>query len=389
MRLGYFETADFQTQPVAGTNNQVDIDVKVKERFSGKFEVGLGYSQIDGLNYKLGVSQSNFAGTGNLVNFLFNKNTASTVYQFGYTNPYYTPDGISRGFDLGYQTTNLANIGVVSYIRDNASAAVAYGIPLSKDSRLNASLGFEQDAIKVPDISQSPQEVVDLICPGETAGPGLSCRNKRTFNLGRLNLGWSNVTLNKYVFPTEGASQSLYGSFIIPGSNIEYYTINYNGALFIPLYEDKYIFNLHGRAGYGNRYGSTDTFPVFANFYAGGPGSVRGFQANTLGPKGQSSGQEPEPLGGNGLVYGSTELIFPTPMIETNTVRTSVFFDAGNVYAVNENPEIPAGPLRFSAGVSLQWLSPIGQLVFSLAKPINKQEYDKTEVFQFNMGGQF
>ena len=381
MRLGFFKSADIQSVPVVGANNQIDLDVKVKEQFSGKFEAGIGYSQVDGINYKIGVTQSNFAGTGNLVSFLFNKNSASSQYQINYNNPYYTPEGVSRGFNLAYQNTNLADLGVSDYLRDTASAGISYGIPISKDSRLTANLGYERDTIKVPNIANASIELKELIC-----GSNFNCgQNQKSFDTGKVNLGWSNVTLDKAVFPVLGASQYLYGLITIPGSNLEYYKVGYKGSYFHPIYKEKYIFNIHGNLGYGGVYNKTEYYPVFQNFYAGGPGSVRGFEANSLGPRDDNDNA----LGGNALVYGSAEVIFPTPMIETDTIRNSVFVDGGNVFAIHEDPEVGGGSLRFSAGVSLQWLSPIGQLVFSLAEPINKKPGDKTEIFQFNMGGVF
>lgn len=371
--LKYFKDVNIETVPVPGTDNQIDLDVSVKEELAGQLTGGVGYSQVDGILFNVGVEQDNFLGSGNKVNFLFNHSKAFTSYRVGYDNPFYTPDGVSRGFDLFYQATDMGETDVSNYTRDIWGGSLNYGIPLTEVDRLTAGLGYENIFIKTSNNPYSVSEQVEEFV----------IENGDRFNLYRLSASWSHTTLNRAIFPTSGLYQSISGSMTVPLSDLDYYKILSGTRYYYPINSDA-TFMLRSNIAYGGGYYNTSQLPIFENYFAGGSGSVRGFRDNSLGPD-DSLG---DPLGGNFRFILSTEVFFPIPYLELESVRTSVFIDGGNVYNTTvEN--IDLGTLRYSAGVSLQWLSPLGPFVVSLAKPLTNYEGDVTEVFQFNIGSMF
>jgi outer membrane protein insertion porin family len=371
--LKYFKDVNIETVPVPGTDNQIDLNVSVKEQLSGQLTGGVGYSQVDGVLFNVGIEQDNFLGSGNLVNFLFNRSKAFTSYRVGYNNPYYTPEGVSRGFDMFYQATDMGETEVSNYTRDLWGGGLNYGIPVSEVDRVTAGLGYENVYIKT---SSNPYSVSEQV-------EDFVLDNGDRFNLYRLSASWSHTTLNRGIFPTSGLYQSISGSITVPLSDLEYYKILSATRWYYPLNQDL-TWMLRGNVAYGGGYYDTAQFPIYENYYAGGSGSVRGFNDNSLGPL-DSRG---DPLGGNFRFVASSEVFFPIPFLEIESIRTSVFIDSGNVYNTTvEN--IDLGTLRYSTGVSLQWLSPIGPFVVSVAKPLTNYEGDVSEIFQFNIGSMF
>jgi len=371
--LGFFKDVNIETKPVPGTKDLVDVDVIVEEQPSGQLTGGIGYSQVDGFLINAGISQNNFLGSGKLVNFVFNQSHTFTSYRVGYNNPYYTPDGISRGFDAYYQETNMEDANVTNYIRDAIGGTVSYGIPLTEDSRLTAGLNIEDTKIKT---SSNPENVSEQV-------EDFIEQNGSNYLNYKLRTSWSYNTLDRAIFPTEGFVETLSGEITVPGSNLQFYKASSTTWYYMPVYKGL-IFAFNGDLAYGDGYGGLEELPFYENFFAGGIGSVRGFLTNTLGPRDSLD----EPLGGNFLVTGTFEAIFPTPFIETNTVRTSAFVDAGSVFNAGEGFEggFNDGGLRVSTGVTVQWMSPIGPFVFSLAQPIVKEDGDEEELFQFTIG---
>lgn len=373
MMLGFFKDVQIETKPVPGVDDLVDVEVNVEEQPAGQITGGIGYSQVDGFVVTAGVTQKNFLGTGNMVNFAFNQSRAFTSYRLSYNNPYYTSDGVGRGFDTYYQETDLKNVNVTNYIRDAYGGTLSYGIPISARSRLNVAVNAEDTDIITGDnldyVSDQVQYFVDKYGHNYV---NYKLRSSFTYN-----------TLDRSVFPTKGIAQTLTGEIAVPGSSLTFYKASSTTRYYKPIYKD-FILAFVGDFAYGNGYSKIKELPFYENFFAGGIGSVRGFLTNTLGPR-DSLG---DPLGGNFMVTGSAEAIFPLPFIETNTIRTSWFVDAGNVFNAGEGYEggTHAGGIRVSTGLAVQWLSPIGPFVVSLGQPIVKEDGDEEEFFQFTIG---
>jgi len=370
-RLGYFEGVNVETVPVPGTSDQVDLEFNVTEMASGSLSAGLGFSQSDGLIFNANVTQKNFLGSGKHINFGFNNSSINTVYSFGYTNPFATVDGISQGFNAFYRKTDAEEANIANYSTDNWGGDISFGIPISEINRVRLSLGYESTELHLPSTNtiQRYQEFVDA--------------EGSDFDTFTVSLGWSSDTRNSSVLPTRGMSQSLSAEVAVPGGSLQYYKVKYKHKWYKPLSES-FTLSLGGNLGYADGYGDSSTLPFFKNFYAGGIRSVRGYQSNTLGLK-----EDGQSLGGNLLVTGGAEIIFPIPFLKKTlkSFRLSAFTDVGNVYDVNEDFETDL--LRYSAGLSAIWISPFGAMSVSIAQPFNEQDDDITESFQFSLGSTF
>jgi outer membrane protein insertion porin family len=369
-RLGYFDEVNVETPAVPGSDDQVDVNFGVKERSSfGSLTAGVGFSQSEGLLLNASVTQDNFLGTGKRVSAAINNSKVNTLYSFSYTNPYYTPDGVSRGFRMFYRTTDAGQANVGSYTSDALGGGVNYGIPLSEFNTFSVSLGYEHDQIKTN--SLTPQSYL-----------GFLSVNGSEFDAIKMTLGWAHDTRNRAFFPDRGMLESLSVDTALPGSEITYYKLASQTNWYRPLLKI-FTLSLDGELSYGDAYGSTAGFPFFENYYAGGIHSVRGYRSNTLGPQ-----ENDTAIGGAFSVTGSAELLFTPPFMEENSsFRMGTFFDIGNVYKDYQSFDV--GELRYSAGISAVWLSPIGPLTFSLARALNAQATDHTEVFQFSLGAVF
>lgn len=377
-RLGYFEEVNIETPAVPGTADQVDVNVTVKERPSGNLMAGIGFSQSEGLIFNTSVSQSNFLGTGKRVAFAFNTSRTAQLYRLAYTNPYYTIDGISRGFDVSYRSTDFDQLIGADYSTDVGRAAINFGLPISDTAR--AGIGAYYQYTK-------------FYAGRSLLAQDFVAENGDVFNDFFLTASYVNDSRDSAIFPNEGTLQSLFGEVAIPGSDLQYYRLTYRGRHYLPLGR-RLTLALKGDLGYGDGYGSTDALPFFENFYAGGPRSVRGFKANTLGPR--ETTIDEDPVGGNLELTGGIEIYAPPPLGENlaNTVRVGAFFDFGNVWwtedtALVEPTGFELGDLRYSTGLSFAWLSPVGALSLSLAYPLNKQDQDEEQVFQFTFGQTF
>lgn len=372
-RLGYFEDVNVETTPVPGTADQVDLDFTLTEQSSGNLSAGVGFSQNEGLILNANITQQNFLGSGKAVSVAFNNSAVNTVYSFGYTNPFATVDGISQGFNLFLRETDTSqnNNNIAAFNTDVMGGSVNFGIPISEDNRISLGLGYEKTDLEIPE-----NTTVRRWTEFEE-------REGDSFDTFSINLGWASNTRNNPVLPTRGKLQRLSAELAIPAASLQFYRLNYEDRRYIPLNEDLTL-SFGGRVGYGASYGSTDAYPFFENFYAGGQGSVRGFAQNTVGVKDNGLA-----LGGNFLVTGGAEIIFPLPFVKKQfrSFRLSVFTDIGNVY--DEDQDFDAGLLRYSAGLSAIWISPFGPVSVSIAQPFNEQDDDETEIFQFAVGSQF
>ena len=370
-KLGYFDEVNVETPAVSGTDDQVDVDFGVKERSSfGSLNAGVGFSQSEGLLLNASVNQDNFMGTGKRVSAAVNNSKVNTLYSFSYTNPYYTVDGVSRGFSLFLRTTDAGQANLGSYTSDALGGSVNYGIPLTEFNTMRTSLGYEHITLKTNTLT--PLEYLQFINA-----------NAADFGLFKLTLSWAHDTRNKAFFPDSGLLQTLSATAALPGSDITYYKLSTQTTWYRSLF-NIFTLSLNGEVDYGVAYGNTVGYPFFENYYAGGIHSVRGYRSNTLGPKDEFN----TALGGALNTDGSAELFFTPPfMRESSSFRMGVFFDIGNVY--KDYASFDAGELRYSTGVSAVWLSPIGPLTFSLAKALNARANDNTEIFQFSLGAVF
>lgn len=369
-RLGYFAEVNIETPEVPGTEDQVDIHVTVEERPAGSFVTGFGYSQTSGVIFSAQVRQRNFLGTGKFVTVGAN---VSDIYQqinASYVNPYYTEDGVSRGFNFGYSTFDRADANISDYSQDVTQLGTVWGIPVSEVGGVRLGLSVDRTEIRTgPD---TPQDILDFL---DAEG--------NQFDTIRTTAQYTHDTRNSYFNPTQGNLQRIGLEVAAPGSNVEYYKINLENEFYWPI-NDTFTFSVGSDIGYGEGYGDTDGLPFFENFFGGGPRSVRGYDDNTLGPKDQFG----NPIGGAVKLTGSVELLFPPPLLkDVAETRFSAFVDFGNVY--RDLDTFDAGSLRYSAGIGATWQAPVGPISLSVAWPFNDQPGDETEVVQFLFGNVF
>jgi outer membrane protein insertion porin family len=378
-RLGYFEEVTIETPAVPGLADQVDVDVNVKEKPSGNLLAGVGFSQSQGIIFNASVTQNNFLGTGKRVSLALNTSRSAQLYRVAYTNPYYTVDGISRGFDLSYRATDFDDLTGADYSTDVGLAAVNFGLPISDTSRAGLGFRYQYTHFFPGSASALAQEFV--------------ADNGDKFNDFFLTATYSKDSRDSAIFPNRGTLQQIYGEVAVPGSDLQYYKISAVGRQYIPLTR-RFTFAISGDFGFGGGYGDTAQLPFFENYYAGGPRSVRGYDAYSLGPREVDGDQDP--VGGNLKLTGGLELYAPPPIGGKfeNTVRLGAFLDFGNVWWTESEPLVTPtgfdlGELRYSTGLSFAWLSPIGALSLSLAYPLNAKDGDETQNFQFSFGQTF
>jgi outer membrane protein insertion porin family len=363
-RLGYFEEVGVETPPVVGAADQIDVNYSIKEKASGNLQAGIGYSQVQGIIFNANISQDNIFGTGKRVNFAFNNSQVLTRYNIGYRDPYFTLDGVSLGFNAGYTERNGYQANISRYNTNTADIGFNFGIPLNEFDNLGFDVDLKNTSLSTTDYS--PQEVYDFI--KENNGD-------ESFLTLTAGLGWSHDTLDKAVFPTSGGQQRLSASATVPGSDLEYYKIGYKQEHYFPLASD-FTFRLLGEFAYGDGYGGTNGLPFYENYFGGGSTSVRGFRDNTLGPKDtptqQSAdlGQYPRPFGGSTKLLGKAELFFPVPFLsDVKSVRIGAFLDAGSI---SDGFDFSGDSrMRYSVGLSGQWLSPFGAISVSAAQPFD------------------
>ncbi len=411
-RLGYFESVDVETPPVTGSNDQVDVVYNVKETTSGSFVFGLGYSQSYGMTTSVQLSQNNFLGGGNRVSVEASRSSYLQRYGFSYTNPYFTDDGVSLGYNLSWRELDYSDFNTAQYNSTNRSAQMVFGVPITENDTVSLMVGIDSNQINTYQGS-TPQSIIDYI----------DAIGTKTFHSWRTELGWARDTRNDYFMPTRGTYQRIGLETTLPGSTIEYYKLNYQFSKYWPIIPSLVI-NTRAEIGYGDSYGKDITrdlcytaptaanpnptqtvdcnsasadyvktvtatgLPFYENFYAGGTNSVRGFEDNTLGPRSEANNSyyNGQPLGGSVKTVGSVEAYFPR-LFDSPSARISAFVDFGNVYDGSKN--FKANELRVSTGVALLWRAPVGPISISYAFPLKKEDGDEIERLQFTFGGQF
>lgn len=387
-RLGYFESVNVETPPVPGTADQIDANYTVVEKASGNLSAGIGYSQVQGIIVNANVSQDNVFGSGKRVNIAFNNSTYTTNYQFGFFNPYFTVDGVSQGYNLGYVKRDAGVINLSNYSTDIANASTNFGIPLNELDTLRFDTELRHTHLKFNTNTSGFGNAANVFTSKQIRDFVLE-EGDKFWTLGET-ISWTHDTLNRALFPSKGGHQRASAQVIIPGSDLQYYKVAYRNQHYFPITKD-FTFKLNGEVAYGDGYGSTKDLPFFENFFAGGTGSVRGYKNNTLGPRDTqenlfSGAVFPgNPIGGSTKLVGNAELFFPVPfMAESKSVRLGTFFDAGMV-----NNSFSFNEMRYSTGLSGEWLSPFGALSVSAAYPLNSKDGDQTQAFQFNFGQNF
>lgn len=374
-RLQYFSDVNVETPAVPGTTDQVDLNVNVTEKSTGSVMFGAGLSSAEGVIFGVTVNQNNFLGTGNRVSAQVNTGKVNTVYSLSYTDPYFTPDGISRGFDVYRRDVDTSYLNTGSYASSSYGAGVRFGVPLNERDSVSAGLGFDLTQI---DLNAASPTRYQLYCGNSTG-----CDNTSLV----LNLGWAHDTRDNVLFPNDGVLQRATVEVGLPGLDLEYYKLDYKHTWYKAVTKN-ITFSLNGEAGYGDTYGNKD-FPFFKNFYVGGVNSVRGFQTSAIGPRDTDlvNGQT-FAVGGTKLLLGNAELYFPIPgMKDSKQLRLSTFVDAGTVFANNDS--IDLGQLRYSTGLGVSWYSPFGPIKLVAAKALNAQSGDRTQILQFQFGAQF
>lgn len=374
--LNYLKNVSINTTPVPGANNQVDLDVKVEEAPSAEASASVGYG-TNGPQVNATLNQYNFMGTGKSVGLKFNASYWGQQYSFNYFNPFYTSTGIGRGISVYYETVDPSKLNIVSYAADKVGVDINYSMLLSEKSSIQAGYGFQNLHIKSIGSVQQVRNFVNLY--GDN------------FNEAHLTAGWNRNNYDQMPFPTRGTNQQWTGLVALPADSesLSYYKTAYTAHWYQPITHG-FIFSLLGNVAYGNGFGK-NSLPFFENYYAGGTaqpaGQVRGYDSYSLGPQDNFGNA----LGANFMVAGTASVILPYPLSRDN-VRTSFFADAGNVFPRGIPVALtgtPSGPLRYSAGVSLEWRSPFGPLAFSLAKAINPQPGDGLQPFQFALSSVF
>ncbi|MDA7024270.1 MAG: outer membrane protein assembly factor BamA [Pseudomonas sp.] len=398
-RLGYFKEVNVETPAVAGVDDQVDVNYSVEEQSSGSITASVGFAQSAGLILGGSITQNNFLGTGNSASLGLTRSEYQSKYNIGFTDPYFTKDGVSLGYNAFYNKTDYNDYyddGVSYYSINSYGAGATLGYPINETSRINFGLTAQHDSIEPG--TYSADEIYDFID-----------REGKEFTNFKANLGWSESTLNKGILATRGYAQNLNLMVTVPGSDLSFYKIDYTGQTFLPVSASTSL-RFHTKLGYGNGYGSTDGLPFYENYTAGGEGTVRGFESGTLGPRNtpatgtySSAGQayysdrDTEALGGNIMITGGVEYLFPMPFIKDNkSLRTSLFWDVGSVYSDKCYLSTTTGcggvdlsQMASSVGVGVTWYSPMGPLSVNLALPIRKPDDAETQVFQFSMGQTF
>jgi outer membrane protein insertion porin family len=374
-RLQFFDAVDVETPAVAGTTDQVDLNLNVTEKSTGSVQFGAGLSSNEGVVLGFTVNQPNFLGTGNRVSLQVNTGQVNKTYSLSYTDPYFTPDGVSRGFDIYRRDVNTQSLNIGTFDSSSYGGGVRFGLPLNETDFISG--GLTADFTKIDLSSESPRQYLDFC--GNSSG----CTN----NSVQLSAAWTHDSRDNTLFPNKGVLQRLTTEVSLPVLDLQYYKFDYKHTWFKDVTKN-ITFMLNGELGYADSYGSKE-YPFFKNFFVGGVNSVRGFDNGAIGPRDfdPSTGDDFS-VGGTKLVVGNAEIFVPVPLIKNSSqFRLSAFLDAGNVYGADER--IDFGELRYGAGVGISWFSPFGPLKLVFAKALNAKDTDQTQTLQFQLGQQF
>ncbi len=409
-RLPYVEKVEVETTPVPGTPDLVDVDFQVKEGLPGQFSGGIGYSESQSILLNGSFVHSNFMGTGNRVAAEVNGGQYSKVFSLSHTDPYTTVDGVSRTLSATYRSLSQFTSSSSDFETETGTLAVDYGWPISEFQSLRMGLSLQRSDL-FTDPNSSAKEAVDWVRGNgntytETLNSGVPpiayTFYGTKFDTVELSLGWGFDSRNRAIFATRGARHRVNMGYTVPGSDVEFATINYDYLQFVPITR-RLTLMFNTEIGYGIELGEATALPPYRQFYSGGPDSVRGYRESRLGPK-DSFGN---PYGGNLKIASQVELLLPMPAKWSSTARFSAFFDIGNVFSTGDiafvgrdgvtpvEYDFAFDKLRYSTGLAVQWLAPLGVFRFSYAVPLNAEDGDdvvygdETEGFQFSIGQAF
>ncbi|MBP2281321.1 outer membrane protein insertion porin family [Psychrobacter sp. PL19] len=422
LRTGFFKTVSVDVKPVPNQPDQIDVNYTVEEQPSGSSTIAAGFSQSGGVTFQLELTQNNFMGTGNRVQAALSRSETRDSYSLGYTDPYFTENGVSQGVSAYYRETKFDDRNVSNFVTDSYGGTLNYGYPVDETTRVSAGINIDNTSVRGGSRLgvSNVQQIVD------DGGKFTNFDNGRTgfkndYMTYNLLLGWDYSTLDRPVFPTKGMSHNVDATLAF--GDASYQKLIYRGNVYQPLFKDL-VARGYTKIGYGN------DLPFYENFYAGGYGSVRGYEASTLGPRSKSYNDaitgtdrlRDEEVGGNALVSFGTELILPMPFKGdwADQVRPVLFAEGGQVFDTTDREDrnfidpatgsdrlpdrsddsdpdktrtVPLltqdNKLRFSAGVGLTWFTPIGPISLSYAVPIGDKEGDETEKVQFQIGSTF
>ena len=436
-RTGFFKNVVIEPARIPGSPDQVDLNVNVEEQHSGTSTLAVGFSQSGGMTFQAGLSQSNFLGTGNSVAIDLSRSETQDYYNFSVTDPYFTIDGVRRGYNMYYRKTKLDdNYNVNNYVTDSFGGGINFGYPIDENQSVSAGLNLDSTKVTTgPYVSTYVRDYLlehggktkrtsnyctiqtnGDVCPPDAISDPYGSEFTGDFLTYNLTLGWSYNTLNRPMFPTSGMSHRVSAEVAIPGSDVEYQKVTYDAQAFFPLGKE-FVIRGYGKLGYGH------DLPFYKNYFAGGFGSVRGYENSTLGPKYPSvqynetgiQDYDPEEVGGNAVVQFGAELVLPVPFKGdwARQVRPVIFAEGAQVFDTQCNiPEgtifisdsvgrmdakkyckdnfgFDAGNMRYSVGAGFTWNTMIGPLSLSYAYPLNEKKGDETKNIQFEIGRTF
>ena len=379
-RTQYFEGVDIKTVSVPGISDQVDLTIAVKEKNTGSVKLGAGASSDEGLVGSFSVTQANFLGTGNTVSAEINTSSVNTVYALTHIDPYFTPDGISRRLTAFMRETNTKDLDTGQYDKKSYGLGVGFGVPMNEFDTVR--IGFDVDMSDITLVDSSPQRYKDY-CTQVSGGNSSGCDQNEAV----LSVGYTSDKRDSALYPTSGYKYDIGSEITLPLLDMQYYQINAKVSDFTPLTKE-FVWNNDLNLGYAHSYGD-DPYPFFQNYYVGGSSSVRGYKAASIGKQYFDESQDDfVSTGGTTKIVASTSILFPLPGgMFKDQVRLETFIDGGGVW--EEDADIALDEMRFSAGLSVQWVSPFGPINVSFAKALNDDAQDETESFQFGMGTNF
>lgn len=372
-RLGFFKSSKIETKRIS--DDQVDLIVKIEEQPTGSFTAGVGYSQVDGISFNVGLSERNFIGSGNKLDLQVNTSSARKTADIGITNPYFTENNVSLGMGLYFREIDAEELEVADYTTNNYGFRTSLGYPLSENNTVRYGLKFDSQELVCSDTFTFCDDYIGT--------------NEDNTTSIQASFNWTHNTTNSFYFPSKGQKASFTIEAVVPRtSDAPFYKVFAEENLYLPVTKNLSL-HLKGGLAYGDGYGDIDILPFYENFYAGGIGTVRGYEPNSLSANYDINldGSD-RPKGGNARVLTTVEFISPVPFIEdSSNQRISWFFDAG--YAFDGIDQVELTDLRSAVGIGYSWITPVGPLTFSFAQPLNDQEGDETQSFQFTLGTAF
>lgn len=381
-KTDYFSEVNVETPPVPGTTDQVDVNFNVTEKSTGSISVGAGYSQSEKVMLSGTIAQSNIFGSGKFVSVQVATGSINRAIGLSYTNPYFTVDGVSQGFDVYHRKSTPESLGYV-YNTVSTGGGIRFGIPIGEKQSVSFGVAVDQTKVEIdrddPDTPLQYMKFSDQFCNSQN-----SCTNTSL----PMTAAWVSDGKDSAILPTRGLYQRA-SVEVSPGGDLKYYKTSYQAQWFYSVTRGM-VLMLNGELGYGKGLNGQD-MPFYKNYYAGGVNSVRGYETASLGPYELNASGDVVRLGGTRRAIFNAELSMPAPGFGNDkSVRFGPFFDAGQVYADSTSAATyDSGPVRMSAGIAATWVSPFGPLKFSIAQPLNKQENDNIQRFQFQMGQTF